>query len=94
MLYYTVLYFTILYCTLLYYTILYCTVLYCTVLYDTVLYQVVTAFGAGVRSLGLQPRQPVCIYAETRQVASYCIDTVLAITMRPCKNSIVCRNGF
>ena len=90
MLYYTVLYFTILYyCTLLYYT-----VLYCTVLYDTVLYQVVTAFGAGVRSLGLQPRQPVCIYAETRQVASYCIDTVLAITMRPCKNSIVCRNGF
>ena len=74
MLYYTVLYFTILYCTLLY-----CIVLYCTVLYDTVLYQVVTAFGAGVRSLGLQPRQPVCIYAETRQVAPYCINTVLGI---------------
>ena len=46
-----------------------CTVMYCTLIYCTVLYQVVTAFGAGVRSLGLQPRQPVCIYAETRQVA-------------------------
>ena len=50
---------------------------------------IVTKFGAGLISLGLQPRDTVSIYAETRQVRDYKV----LLTMNDNDDVIIHRNG-